>query len=278
MLSQMLSQIHSSRLACVLVAVAVGTASTRGATRAPEPLPKIRLSEVMDTRQMDGRELLSIGLDLAGVPRGVECLRVRVRAASDSTGASLRQPIEPTQPGFGWEQAFVEDGQATVGAEVLMPTGHARKVARLQGQVEMLLPQRDPDALLLLRDWRKYLGRPLEHGALKRSGLSLRMLSASQFKALPTQARAEAGRDLGDIIGGHAILFVLRDTRRRLAQARFQRPDGSVIAPRTYGYSTDRMLFTFERPLPPNARLRLLIATPKAVVKVPFRFSDIELP
>lgn len=282
----MRSKIHLPRLPrpasalAALVAAALGAGSVRGVAQPPRALPRIQLSEVMDTRQKDGRSLLSVGLDLSGVPRGAERLRVIVRSAADDRGANLRLPLDLSQPGFGWEQGLVENGRATPGAEMLLPPRGARLVARLQGEVQMLLPGRDPDASLVLKDWRKYLGRPLPQGALKRNGIAVRMLSSAQFRALTPRQRAEAGGGLSDVVGtsGGTILFVLRDERRKLAGVQFQKPGGGVIEPRTYGYDKDRMLFTFERPLPPGTRLRLLIATRRAVVKVPFSFSDIPLP
>lgn len=230
-----------------------------------------RVGEIDERRASDRSDArFQLDLRLFDRPPGTTRVHAQVARAMDDKGRDLTGLPQDVLPWDSFDQNEVAEAEWN-GRN---PARGAVQLKELSGVLEAFVPTRDADATLTLDDWRKFVGAPLvDAGALQANAIALRILSPAQYAALPRDEREAIDREVPE----DSLLFVVSDPGRRLVGITFLNEAGRQI--RAQDDSNDRaIVLRFNRALPASARLRLLIATPKATVQVPFKLSNIELP
>ena len=80
----------------------------------------------------------------------------------------------------------------------------------------------------------------------------------------------------------NSIAFQIEDPNLKLIAIEFEDPQGKAISRNgkmTIGDHKSRTeIYEFEKKLPPTTRIKLLVLTPKASVRAPFKVSNLPLP
>jgi len=236
----------------------------------PDVGARVGVGEIDERRSTEGEGRFRLDLRLLDRPVGTLRVHAQVTKASDDKGRDLTGVPEDV---LSWTD-FDANEIAEAEWKARNPARGAVKIAEMSGAIEAFVPAHDPDATLTLDGWLKYLGAPLEEGTLAQNGIAVRMLSPAQYAALPRQERDAVGLEAPD----NSVLFLINDPGHRLVGISFLNEAGRAIRGSGDDSNDRALVLRFNRPVPGNARLRLLIATPKAVIAVPFALSNIELP
>lgn len=177
------------------------------------------------------------------------------------------------------------------------PARKAAVVRELAGTVELFMPERDPAATVVLRDFAARTGKPLADPALEKAGIRLTVLTKAEYDALAQQKKQQAAaaadrQNLGQAmaqafegllgaffqVGDHDLILQLTDPAGRFIHAEVLDGRGAAIATTSTTSADDLKVLGFARPLPADARLRIFVKTADSVVTIPFRLTDIPLP
>lgn len=298
------------------------------ASRSAQPLDVV-VEELRATRSNTEFQEFKTGLDVTLKVSGTEFdkaadSRCRLTKAVDDTGADLiradNNPLDSSIFGHVFH--------------LKLPARKAQVIEDLSGVVELLLPERDPQATIKVTG---FVARPsvkVSHPTLTAHGATLTIVSKAEFDRLsgmprdgvqnfnlggpppleliprmmtpdtqkpPVKGDADAKGDaaaqaveglLGSLFGGfgineNSVIVIQKDPKQRIWKIEFSNASGEPISIRgTQGgshFSDDDTpstytAFSFDKKLPENAVMRILVATPKAVKAVPFSLKNVMLP
>jgi hypothetical protein len=276
---------------------------------------KVTAGDVKDTRRSDGFfNKLEIDLKISGQSlAGAKGVRVLVTRAVDETGRDL---VEEKDSKNGFEEVdSSNDGETKVEIELKSPERKAMSVQEVSGAVEIFAPSKDPKATLTVPDFQKSVGKLLPYPSLKAAGVEVTVWTKDIYDArkkaeedrIKTEMEAKAKKaeqsgnplDVADLLqnaltqvfgglfnsfaemGENDIAFNVNDPESKLIVIDIQDQTGKPIEHNgrmTIGGDPRTIIYSFEQRLPPTARIRMYLLTPKSLTKVPFKLVGIPLP
>lgn len=233
-----------------------------------------------------------------------KAIRLSVASAVDETGRDIVNPKESNTEFKELDEA--EQNAAKLSVKLKNPARQATTIREIEGELEIFVPRRDPSSTVTVENIRRTTGSPIASPYLKAAGIEVTMWTKEQYdarrkaeeeklKAQKAKAQAEAGEALGEalakIFGGllgsfeemseHSIAMQIKDPQSKLVGIEFQHARGGRISGGRMslgGREDQTRIYDFSEKLPETARVRLYILTSKAVVKTPFKLSDVPLP
>ncbi|MDA8101298.1 MAG: hypothetical protein M0042_16885 [Nitrospiraceae bacterium] len=258
---------------------------------------KVAVAEVKDQRSTGEFfnsleiKLRLIGDDAAAV-RGIKTV---VRSAADDTGRSLLSEDEKQAP-----FETIADGRGRKPEVTLKLKNPARKasvVKEISGDLLLFMPDKDPAATVVIKDFTKKAGKPLDDPALARAGIVLTVLTKKEYDALKKEEEAkakEAAKKQGMTeammsafeglfsgffqVGEHDLLFKISDPQENLVDMDVVDAAGAKINNRGSMKSNNLKVLNYPEAVPVDARLRLSLKTQQSVVTLPLRLTDVALP
>jgi len=276
---------------------------------------KLTPGDVEDRRRSDGFfNRLSVKLKLNGPElAAAKAIRVLVATAVDDTGKNLINPKEEKAE-FKDKSGF-EETEATVEFELLNPERRAASIKSLAGTIEVYVPPNDPRAVLTFPGFQRSIGKSLSNPALKSAGVEVTVWDKRTFDAAKKteearikaefDQRAKKAQETGGLtdaasllaeglmrafgsmfssfaeMGENDVSFYVKDPEKKLIEIEIQDDKGKALergGRMTIGGDPRTVIIEFKEKLPPTARLRLFLLTPKSIVKVPFSVQSIALP
>jgi len=268
---------------------------------------RIQLGDVKDSRTTGmffaklEIELKLMGDDLDGA-KGLRCT---VTNAVDDTGRNLLKEAKKD-----WRCSEIYDNnpnQAVVRVELKNPSRKAATVKELSGVIDVFRPSKDPASIVMVKN---VVGTPkiaVSHPSLSAAQIQMTVLSKAQYdadveaekkaaeaktKGETTSASAKIGNAMADgmgkalagmfgggMMGGkNSVIMRINDPQSKLVKVEFLDADGKAIRGNGRSWSGDIHCYDFSEPLPQGAQLRINVATPKSMVKVPLMLKEIFLP
>jgi hypothetical protein len=222
---------------------------------------------------------------------GFRCALIK---AVDDTGADLRR-AEENLPAFNMFGPTLR---------VKLPSRKATVLKELSGVVEVFCPHRDPQATVNLAN---FVGKPrveLSHPSLTANRVTLTILSKAEFDRIRGQGRSSSeqpagGQNVQKATQGislpfgaahgltkNSVVVLQGDPNHRVVSMSFVTRVGVPIAS-SYneagvffdgGVPQAYSAYSFDSRLPETTVMRIVLATRKAVVAIPFSLKDIPLP
>lgn len=213
--------------------------------------------------------------------------RVRLSQAVDDTGRDLLKvenallKLEMSSHRF-WES--LEDdapgGGGKPGVSVQTRFGNpaaAAKTITLVGEIEIFLPENDPASAVRLDDVLSKAGSPLPAPGLASSGVELTVWTKAMAEAAKAdKQKASSVRGLLTAPDKNIVLGV-KDPEHRVVDIEFLDQAGERVDWDAGGNPESELRsFQFGTPVPRKLGLRVLLATTKALVMVPFRMANMK--
>jgi hypothetical protein len=279
----------------------------------PESQVRIVETSVADDRRTQNSSL-TVRLDLQSPlftpARG---LRATLKTAEDETGRDLidTKPFAFSAYADDFE-AIGKSDRADVDLRLASPPRQVTRVRQISGELEIYTPSKDPASVLFIKNIaqqsdtqrsnapRSNVPRsnaPLVSPTLQKAGVSITIWTKEHYaryrqeeikKKGPGEALSQGFGDLlGQMFGGggddkNNLVLYIKDPALRLVKISIVDASGQPVRSRgTLRMGTGkerRETFQLDAKLPASSRLKIEVATPKSVVKVPFQVRDIELP
>ncbi|MFY9608569.1 MAG: hypothetical protein WAU45_08140 [Blastocatellia bacterium] len=241
-------------------------------------------------------------------------IRVSVDAAIDDTGRDLIN--EKTEKSEFTEIDMSDKTATTAKVALRNPVRQATAIQELSGSIELFIPRRDVESVATITNLSRNLGVPISASALKSAGIDLVIWNKAQFetrkkaeeeklkKELEAKRKKEgegaSEDDIGDSLADglqkmfgslfsgfgrmeeNSLAFQITDPQSRLVNIEFEDERGKPIGTNgrmTMGGGKEKTsIYEFSEKLPPAARVRIYVLTPKATIKVPFKLTGVPLP
>ena len=264
----------------------------------------VAVRQVNDRRTNGHFAQLTIILELPKVRSAdVVASRVLITSAVDDSGRDLRDP-DAGEPELESNQRLrmgtPDDTPvpASVSVTLKNPDRKAAKVRELRGQIELLMPSKDPNSVAEITKFATMSGKSLTHKALKANGVEISLLSAAQIDT-EKKRRAEAkkkeyaelgysGEDLENAITSfleslfgvdeNEMLARIKDPNKRIQEISYIDPAGDVKPVMMRDEEGLTYLSTWAGKPQPDWKMRVSMKTPKNVVRYTFAVSDVPLP
>lgn len=227
---------------------------------------------------------------LGATPTQVRAGRVVVTKALDDTGAELKPSGEPS---------FIHQAAGSVGGRPDEPDVNldftlsgmaqaARAIRTIECRVELVIPDLDPEATLVIDNVASKCGAPIDSQSLRAADVILTVLTRQD-----QERRGIAVDDFHISIEPIARPFAVDDVcttiidpHVQLIGSEFQTRDGGPLRYHHNGYSHSSdgrgnfRVDTYRIPpmLPGDARMVCWLVTGKSLVTIPLTLKDIELP
>ena len=258
-------------------------------------------TEITDTRSTEHFFAgMKVKVKLVGdVMAEAKGVRSTVKAAVDNTGRSL---IKQDQDVLGKFDEINEDSPE-ITLELSSPARTAKTVRKITGTLELFVPKRDPAARVVVSDPLAHTGTPLQAAGLAAAGMQVTVWTKDQYAAYlkkqeeAKKAAEKSGKDdpggalaagfkevLGKMFGGsdslgpNDVALTYTDPKSRLVSVEFEDAAGKQIEAQSSMSGDSSQTFSFDKPLPADARLRFFVLTPTSVIKMPLTLTDVPLP
>jgi hypothetical protein len=260
---------------------------------------------VHDRRTAGSFSQLTLSIELPKIKSSqVAASRVIVSTAGDDTGTSLvdseaQEPeLEPNVRGPAGPGA--EDAPVIVSVTVKNPARKARAVKEVRGEVELLMPAKDPNSIAEVPKFLSFSGKTITHKALKANGVEIALVSKAQIEAerkkIADAKRKEYkeagysdGEDLENTIKGMMeytlnveasdVPVRIKDPEKRIQSLEYVDAAGEVKQVHARDVHEDiRAITTWGEAPGKDWRLRVKMKTPKNIVRHSFVLKDIVLP
>ena len=227
-----------------------------------------------------------------------KAVKLKITKAVDDTGRDLLK-----QDDFSRFNSINPD-RAKVDINLKNPARKAQTFD-VDATLSVLMPQADPDSVVLIENHVALSGKPLENPALAKAGVELRLFTKADFEKLRAEAKAQrdaerkakSGGGLGGLVKGAVgglientladafsgftegdLSFLVKDPSFRITQFEFSDAAGKEISPRMSSQSGSARSFSFNGPLPADAKIRIFLSTEKSLVAIPVSLKAVELP
>ena len=227
---------------------------------------------------------LEIELKLSGPELATaKGIRTTVKTATDDTGKAIPEPesrfgskgaFEELQKGFGGSGDDKAD-EFQVKLEFGNPPRAAKAVKELTGSIELLIPEKDP-AAIISASVAKDAGKPLDNAALKEAGVEFTL------NAPGAPGKKESAFGLGGGGGENDIGYEIKDPKNKVASVEFFDASGKKLESNgrmSSGFGDSKAVtVSFNAKPPAGAVVKIYVVTEKSVVTVPFALKEIALP
>jgi hypothetical protein len=177
-------------------------------------------------------------------------------------------------------------------------------IKELAGAVEFFEPKNDPAATAIVDSLWKQMGSPIQSEALKAAGIEVTVRTRGEYEALQEKKKSAKARELAQTVrelinpafatgfqnfgknGPNDIVLSINGEKENLVGCEFRDSAGGKIRDQGAGIGyvqenaqlEKRLTYHFDARLPETAKLAVFVATPTAIVKVPFTLANIALP
>lgn len=254
---------------------------------------------------------ISFNVTGEGAP-AIRAARILVDSATDDTGRELRNDSEPKfyTPSVGRTSGADLQGPPPVSIATTLTESDpaASMIRQLRGRVQMVVPEMNPDATVVIEDLASKLGQRIAAGSLDKARVTLYVfgpgqakaaaettgiknlsfgeqhLSAAQIAQLPAAERAMLLSPPIPEIGPQEILLAVSDPEGLLIGAFFVAADGS---PLTYNRNGSSHLesqgwrlstYRLDRPVSAGLKLVCWLVLDGTILEMPLTFTDVILP
>ncbi|MBV9470023.1 MAG: hypothetical protein JO316_17250 [Abitibacteriaceae bacterium] len=258
---------------------------------------QVAAGDVSDTRSTTssstGLELtLNVTGDLLAQAKGV---RPIITKAVDDNGTNLL----PNKQDHDFKEVKMSGNAVEVKLSLNSPARKAAQVREVDGALEIYVPRHDPQAVVAVNNVQQQTGHPLTSRTLHEMHLTVSVWTRAQYQKYEAQHKSkgsqnggqELAKGLTDMLasmfgGGHqsgnSIVIVVKDPQDRLVDVGFTDPKGHEVKRNSRMQSgsgdAETITFDFDKKPPANTRLNLYVATPKSIVKTPFKVTAVPLP
>ena len=244
-------------------------------------------------------ELKLTGDDLADA----RAARVKLTKAQDESGRDLlpaKKPDEDFQKSSG-------RGAPDLKISLKNPARGASAIQEISGEVQLFAPSRDPAATILIDRFVSRMDKPIDSSALKSQQISARLVSPKVYRAQAKKREAdldaemqkhkeemkkEAGDDkaaealmalvkgfagMMNDVGDNDVILQIEDPQGKLLDVEVVGKSG-VMDTRGSMSSGGLKILQYSEKIPADAKLRFLVKTQNAVLRAPFRLTNVPLP
>jgi hypothetical protein len=231
-----------------------------------------------------------------GLGARVIAARIVVEKAEDDTGAALRQGGGAL---FYHEAVGRVDGDNSLGSpkqplEFTLEgvTKTAKTLRVIEGTVEAIIPDNDPEATVTVEPVGAHLGKPIDSAALAQAGVSLTLVGENNTDADVLRATEEAKKKYGmgppaDLaqVGRDQLGTKIVDPEGRVVGMEFQARDGGSLRYNHNGQSHFDYfgdghfhVFGIDAKVAADAKFVCWLITKKSLVKFPLKLNGVALP
>jgi len=246
--------------------------------------------------------VIHFGLSNVAIFR-VRAARVVVTRARDDAGVLLEPSIEPrfsyVSVGRISDDILTALPPPSLSVSLTSPARPAKRLATLEGWLEAVVPDRDPEAVATVANVPSSAGAPSDTPAFQRAGLTVTLFDKGTCEkyrrekgAVFLDPRTPAvygipvpGSPGGADITAQDLAVLVGDEQGRLISTEFRTKDGGPLRYNHDGWAhygslpgTRLDLYHFDTPVPADAEMVCLLVTPGALVVAPFRFTGLALP
>jgi len=226
----------------------------------------------------------------------------------------LRKAVDETDRDLLPEQKRDEDFQTSSGSggpdlkiSLKNPARGASAIKEVSGDVELYAPSRDPAATVVVDRLTSRMDKPVDSAALKAQKIGVRLVSPKVHRADAKKREAEMdaemekhaeqmNKEVGDDktaealmglvkafsgmmneVGDNDVILQIQDEGGKILDVEVVGKSG-VIDTRGSMSSGGLKILQFGEKLPPDAKLRFLLKTKKAVLSTPFTLTNVPLP
>jgi hypothetical protein len=261
----------------------------------------VKVTSVVDRRRNDGFfNRLEVVLELSDLKAAdVAAARAVAKVAVDDTGKSLVNEKEEASfesAGGGFFGGGAE-AAATTRLSLKNPARKASALREVSGEVEVLIPSRDPTSVAVIDGFLAKSGTFLAHPSLKANQVELAVVTREQWEDEKKRAAERKGQEakkqglVGEMLDGiveaftsafatpdeDAVILKVKDPLSRIHEMKLV--DGGEAKP-TMRQGRDEYVFlsAFGVEPGPQTGLRVFLKTPKSFQKIAFRLTDLALP
>ncbi len=288
-------------IALLLATPLVAQSAKKGKAPAPAPA-QVSVSQVNDRRSTDSFAELTLRLELKGIDsKEVSATRVFVREATDETGRDLvdhSQSEPPLSPNMRGQYGGDDPSPMTVDVSLRSPDRGAATLKSVSGDIELHMPGRDPDSVVMIPKYQAGAGKPLVNKGLKANGVEITivtpaMLAADKKKgAEKKRAEAKAEGNDEDTIkyivssfeesfyapGESDTVLRVKDPNKRIQEFAFVTPGQEPQRAFTSDEQGYTVLSSYGSAPAADTGLRITLQTPKSVVRQSFALQNVGLP
>lgn len=260
----------------------------------------VSVSEVRDSRTTGqffaGLELkLKVMGDSLADARG---LKINVKKAVDDTGRDLLKKDDDRRAEFVKPDEN-SAGQAEMEVKLKNPSRKASTIKELSGELTIYSPGKDPNSVATLDSFMGQAGLKIKNSALKAAKVEVGIMTKKQFDEFKEEQKKEAKakegamvKEFGEAmakafgalfegfmeIGENSVILNISDPDSKVVDLEFLDAAGASLRSGSSMRTGDIRVFEFEKPMPADARLKIFLATSKAMSKTSFKVSGIALP
>lgn len=260
----------------------------------------VHIGQIKDTRSTEAFYCeLTIELKIFGdeIDKAVG-VRCSVTKATDDTGKDLLKAEKKSE-------AFHDMKYGSPSVSMKNPARRASALKEVTGVAEVVVPANDPDATITVADFATKPRVVVSHPSLAANGAAITVLSKAEYEKEQKEAeqkekekrKPKAGRqDLGESmanamtqafagmfggmggVGENAVILMIKDPNSKVVKTEFRDKSGAELPSADSSQSGETAIFNFNKEVPADAVLRVTVATPKALVAIPFSARDVVLP
>ena len=261
-------------------------------TRADEPT--VVADGATDFRKAgDAAGLNSLGITLkitADEVARARSVMATVTSAVDERGQSL---MDIDSSLMIWRDLGRSADKGTVSGylDLKSPARADKKVREITGRVEFYDPARDPRSIVTIADIGAHIGQTLTDPTLKAAGLEFIYLDKAHLGLTKKRATkpATAGpskvdKDIEQFLVAAlnedktTLALISKNSTGRLVDIEIETAQGQLLKNRLASITPELLTYQYREEIPKGARLKIYVATPQSVTKIPFKLSDVPLP
>jgi hypothetical protein len=242
-------------------------------------------------------ELKLTGDDLADA----KSARILLKKAVDETGRNILPESKP-------DEQFKSINSSELKLSLKNPARGASAVKEIAGEIQLFVPSRDPAATVTVDRLLSRMDKAIDSPALKAQKIAIRVVSPNAHRAAAKKREAELEKEMekhkeemkkeaGDDktaealmalvkgfsgmmneVGDNDLILEIEDPEKRLLDVSVVGPKGDTIDTNGSMSSGSLRILQFHEKLPADAKLKLLLQTPKAIVSAPFSLTNVPLP
>lgn len=255
----------------------------------PTLAQQVNVQEISDKRttgQFFAGLEVKLALVGAGIPEARGVRRVKIERAVDDTGRNLIKEERFAKTPFDSVDASPSRDTLRVELELANPSRQAKTIQELTGYVELHTPHLDPKSVLTFGPVSGLYGKKLPLPASLNGKLSITPINKAIFDE---NRKANASGGDGELVQAFKQLFSVgmdADTLGFLMQGDVQQvaaveildAQGKVLKQQSRSSSGGFVGLSFPGGVGAGAQIRVYLATPKSVTRLPIQMKAVALP
>jgi hypothetical protein len=186
-------------------------------------------------------------------------------------------------------------GSTEVTLNLKNPARRATVVKELTGELLVFCPGEDPASTVTVTNLATKSKLTVSHPSLASNQVAVAVLTQEQYeKESKAAEKAGAGMEqvgdgiakafsgmFGGMMGGPAenrLMLQVKDPQSKVIRIEFVDAAGEAIDTQSQMSMNELRFYDFEKPLPATAKMLIYVASPRSLLRVPFKLADIALP